>query len=114
MRQIEATRKSIADLSAKLKITAELNGQLSKYFFREKSGYSIEALIRKIMDEDKYAQIIKTKEQYKNLLTQDGNKEKLEKAVLFLTNKKEENNTVTDSTLDFIVKAFPWLIGIYL
>lgn len=126
--QIEKTKQSLVDLNERMLLAKELNGKLSDYFFREKSWYSIEALLRKVFNKDKYSKIITDKNQYELLLKDDNSKKKLENALLVLNwtvnlTRDERDRWITakdvakeklGKTMDFALKVAPWLAGIYL
>lgn len=120
-KQIDRTWTSLTDLEAKFRLTAELNGKLSSYLFREKAWYSIESLVRRLFGEDKTSKILGDKERYLSSMT--ANREKIESAVNFLRDPYDRNvndnwertdRYFTKQTVDNILKAAPWLLGIYL
>ena len=127
--QIDLTKRSVLDLRSKLEITAELNKNFESYFFRENSGYSIESAIRKLSWNDKFNEISKGSQEIEELLKKEWNKEKLEKAIMFLSSDYNEwnnqlgeeyddllswNQVIDNETLWHIWKSLPWLFGIYL
>ena len=119
--QIDKTYTSVTDLENKLKVTAELNKNLENYFFRENAWYSIEALLRKVFGGDKFAKMKWIADNYETVISQPWNKDKLEKAIKYLSIHNEDilndNRPLSNtwkSVMKETMKVLPWLFWIYL
>jgi|GEM_PF-2678280 hypothetical protein len=67
------------DLNERISLAEEINKSLVNYDNLEKDGYSIETLLRKVLNKDKYNEItklsesiVKNKEQFEQLLNAPG------------------------------------------
>ena len=109
----------MSELQARIETTKALNGNLSDYFYADKEWYHIKRLLTSLFWNDKYSKIeaFKNSEAYKL----DWNKAKLERAIWYLRNYSSGRNSDdfveevnNRKILSHVVKALPWLAGIYL
>ena len=117
--QVKKTWEAMSDLERRIQVTKALNGNLSDYFYADKEWYHIKRLLTSLFWNDKYSKIeaFKNSEAYKL----DWNKAKLERAIWYLRNYSSGRNSDdfveevnNRKILSHVVKALPWLAGIYL
>ncbi|ATU05461.1 hypothetical protein BKN14_03335 [Candidatus Gracilibacteria bacterium HOT-871] len=119
-RQVEKTGQAMSELQARIETTKALNGNLSGFFYADKEGYHIKRLLTSLFGKDKYSKIEAFKNSEASKLA--GNKDKLERAIGFLRNyssgrsikDREEAQSMGKDALGHVMKALPWLAGIYL
>lgn len=124
--QLDKTLDSVMDLNERISLAEEINKSLVNYDNLEKDGYSIETLLRKVLNKDKYNEItklsesiVKNKEQFEQLLNAPGWKDKLERAIQTLRQTWDVQNNWEKSGLDMwwlfwhFMKALPWAAWIY-
>ena len=119
-RQVEKTWQAMSELQARIETTKALNGNLSGFFYADKEWYHIKRLLTSLFWKDKYSKIEAFKNSEASKLA--WNKDKLERAIWFLRNyssgrsikDREEAQSMWKDALWHVMKALPWLAGIYL
>lgn len=123
IKQVDKTKESVNYLKLLLEKTDELNERLVKYSYENKEGYSLEKLFEGVLWKDALDKLLNKEQQskYDNLLDKGENKERLERAVMFLSSdykdvewEKQQLNKKWEWVLTTIKKALPWLGWIYL
>lgn len=123
--QVDKTKESVNYLKQLLEKTDELNKRLEKYIYENKEGYSIGKFFEWILSKDALDKMLNKEQEkkYENLLNKGENKERLERAVMFLSSdyvESEESwntkklNWKWSGVLETIKKVLPWLGWIYL
>lgn len=114
--QIEKTGQAMDDARARIIVTKVLNWNLKNYFWEDKKWYSIYELVEGLFGKDKVWEFAKNKENFEKIIR--SNPKRFEEGVGFLTGKSYDPEkwayTGVESAKNFISKAYPWLIGIYL
>ena len=119
-KQVEKTWEAMSDLQARIETTKALNGNLSEFFYADKEWYHIKRLLTSLFWNDKYSKIEAFKNSEASKLA--WNKAKLERAIWYLRNyssgrsieDREEAQSMWKNALWHVMKALPWLAGIYL
>lgn len=118
-RQVEKTWQAMSELQARIETTKALNGNLSGFFYADKEWYHIKRLLTSLFWKDKYSKIEAFKNSEASKLA--WNKAKLERAIWYLRNYSSGRNSDdfveevhNREILSHVVKALPWLAGIYL
>ena len=115
--QVEKTKQSVEDLTNKLLITSGLNKELEDIFFDRKKWYSIQKGLEALFG-DKYEGLmnVDTVNQTQEKLA--GNEDKIARALGYIAPARYATNwekwSRTHNVVDHIMKAAPWLFGVYL
>lgn len=117
--QIEVTKKSLEELDYRLQVTREVNTMLWKYDFADKRWFSIENLIRYLTNTWKESEVRKIANSKEAIFNTKEWKEKINRAINSIRYSRDERlesnyEKQNSNILDNILKAAPWLFGIYL
>lgn len=120
-KSVETAKWTLDEFRFRIEATREVNKMLGDYTFASNRGFSIENLIRYLTKTGKYNEVAKIAKTKSDIFHTKEGKQKIENAIALLrrpNDSKENDDTWTkmdnSNILNNILKAAPWLFGIYL